>query len=169
MRIREFTDVDGSDDPLAFAAHTDRVRSLDAIAEAKRWSYQMLLDQDPAARFLDVGCGTGEDVTALSGATGVVVGADRALAMLVQASNRMGAAGVVRQPLVQADADVLPFADGAFDGAGVDRVLLHVPSPGAVVQEMARLVRVGGRVVAIEPDFETAIIGMPAKTRSNAD
>lgn len=165
VRIREFNDVDGSDDPLAFATHTDRVRSLDAITEAKRWTYQMLLDQDPAARFLDVGCGTGEDLTALRGAiadAGVVVGADRARAMLVEASDRMGAA-TVRPPLVQADAAVLPFADGAFDGARVDRVLLHVPSPGAVVQEMARLVRAGGRVVAIEPDFETAIIGVPGE------
>ena len=165
VRIREFNDVDGSDDPLTFAAHTDRVRSLDAIAEAKRWTYEMLLDQDRAARFLDVGCGTGEDVTALRGATGVpgvTVGADKAFAMLVEASDRMVAAGV-RQPLVQADAAVLPFADGAFDGARVDRVLLHVASPGAVVREMARLVRVGGRVVAIEPDFETAIIGVPGE------
>jgi ubiquinone/menaquinone biosynthesis C-methylase UbiE len=165
VRIREFDDVDGSDDPLAFAAHTDRVRSLDAITEAKRWTYQMLLEPDTAAHFLDLGCGTGEDLTALRGAIGdggVVVGADRARAMLVEASDRVGATRV-RQPLVQADAAFLPFADGAFDGARVDRVLLHVRSPGAVLQEMARVVRAGGRVIALEPDFETVVIGVPGE------
>jgi ubiquinone/menaquinone biosynthesis C-methylase UbiE len=165
VRIRQFDDVDGSDDPLAFAAHTDRVRSLDAISEAKRWTYQMLLGLDTAARFLDVGCGTGEDLTALSdaiGEGGVVVGADKARAMLVEASDRVGVTRV-RQLLVQADAVSLPFTDGAFDGARVDRVLLHVRSPGAVVQDMARVVRVGGRVVALEPDFETVVIGVPGE------
>jgi ubiquinone/menaquinone biosynthesis C-methylase UbiE len=162
VRIREFDDVDDSDDPRAFVAHTDRVRSLDAITEAKRWTYQVLLEPDTTARLLDVGCGTGEDLTALRGAIGrggVVVGADKARSMLVEASERAKATGL-RQPLVQSDAAFLPFADGAFDGVRVDRVLLHVRSPGAVVQEMARVVRPGGRVVALEPDFETVVIGV---------
>lgn len=158
MRIDEFERVDASDNPGALVAHTDSVRSLDAIRDAKRWTYGRLLEADPVARLLDVGCGTGEDLTALQAAIddGGVVGVDSSAAMLDQAVARTEG-GLL---LVRAEGAALPFADGAFDGARIDRVLLHVSEPAAVVGELARVVRPGARVVALEPDFETAVIGV---------
>jgi SAM-dependent methyltransferase len=58
---------------------------------------------------------------------------------------------------LQADARSLPFSDGTFDGTRVDRVLQHVAGPEGAVQELARVTRSGGRVVAIDPDQETLI------------
>jgi len=56
-----------------------------------------------------------------------------------------------RRPLggpspVVADATLLPFAAGAFDGAVCSNLLEHVSSPPAVIAELARVVRRGGWV-----------------------
>ena len=51
-----------------------------------------------------------------------------------------------------AAAEELPFADDAFDGAVTRLVLQHVPEPEAVARELARVVRPGGLVVAIDVD-----------------
>ena len=55
-------------------------------------------------------------------------------------------------------AESLPFRDASFDGVLGARLLLHVPNPGAVLSEMVRVVRPGGRVVMMDWDFETVAI-----------
>jgi SAM-dependent methyltransferase len=40
----------------------------------------------------------------------------------------------------------------------VERTLQHVADPAGVIAEMARVVRPGGRVVAVEPDWDTLVI-----------
>lgn len=58
----------------------------------------------------------------------------------------------VRYAFEQADLHRLPMADGTADLVVSHHVLASVPDPGAVLAEMARLVRPGGRVVAFEPN-----------------
>ena len=145
LKIGQFDDVDESDDPRAFAAHTDVVRSLDAVAAAKNWTDERLAGQRLRGRALDVGCGTGEDLPRLRdrlGGDAVVIGIDPSWTMLAEARDRQRREPML--PLVRADGAGLPFADHAFAGARVDRVLLHVPSPADVVGEMARVVAPGG-------------------------
>jgi ubiquinone/menaquinone biosynthesis C-methylase UbiE len=55
-------------------------------------------------------------------------------------------------------AEALPYADGAFDAAFAARLLLHVADPLAVVREMARVVRPGGRVVLMDWDWGTLAV-----------
>jgi SAM-dependent methyltransferase len=52
--------------------------------------------------------------------------------------------------LLRAAGSRLPFADGSFDAAVFIWVLEHVRDPQAVVNEVARVVRPGGRVIAVE-------------------
>ena len=40
----------------------------------------------------------------------------------------------------------------------IDRSLQHVEAPAGVLKEMARVVKIGGRIVACEPDWETFIL-----------
>lgn len=55
-------------------------------------------------------------------------------------------------PTVRADlAGPLPFTDGSFDGAVCTEVLEHVVDPIAVLREIARVVRPGGRVLVTVP------------------
>src|SRR5437763_12637077 len=59
---------------------------------------------------------------------------------------------------ISADAHALPFTDGMFAGARVERALQHMDDPSAVVREMSRVVCAGGRVVALEPDWDTLVL-----------
>jgi ubiquinone/menaquinone biosynthesis C-methylase UbiE len=104
---------------------------------------------------LDVGCGTGVFLPGLAelvGPTGRVVGLDYAPAFLADARERLAKTDVGdRVELVEGDAQRLPFADATFDAAHCERVLMHVEAPDAVIAEMQRVVRPGGRVVVAEP------------------
>jgi SAM-dependent methyltransferase len=55
-------------------------------------------------------------------------------------------------PRVVADAQHLPLAPGAFDGAFSVNVLEHVPDPKAFVAEAARVLAPGGLLLSITPN-----------------
>ncbi len=56
-----------------------------------------------------------------------------------------------------ADGRALPFG-AAFDAAVCHWVLLHIDKPQDMIAEMRRVTRRGGRVMAIEVDWETAMV-----------
>lgn len=106
-----------------------------------------LLGDVHGKRVLEVGCGAAACSRWLVGHGAEAVGLDISHGML-----RHAAAGNQRSdtalPLVQASADVLPFADDSFDLAcsafgGVP----FVSDSGAVMNEVARVLRPGGRWV----------------------
>lgn len=102
---------------------------------------------------LDVGCGPGavtHDVASFT--AGRVVAVDYEGRFVRWARDILRDVPTVR--LAQARAERLPFADGTFDAATCNLLLMWVEDPQAVVNEMARVVRKGGVVVAsLEPDF----------------
>jgi SAM-dependent methyltransferase len=49
-------------------------------------------------------------------------------------------------------AEKLPFADASFDLVTCQTVLIHMPDPGAAVDEMVRVARPGGLILAAEPN-----------------
>jgi ubiquinone/menaquinone biosynthesis C-methylase UbiE len=115
----------------------------------------------PGARALEVGCGLGVEAAAMArlvGAGGLTTALDASQSMLGRlAGAAQDAAGPCPLP-VAGDAVRLPFADAAFDVCRVERTLQHVPSPGAALAEMARVVRPRGRVLAVEPDWGTFVV-----------
>ena len=132
-------------------------RAAVEAADLKAASYTAL-DLSPEARVLDVGCGPGVDVGALAASAGRVVGVDLDADLLAAA--RADAAGNV--VLLRADAAALPFASGSFDAVRSERMLQHVPDPAAVIAELARVTRTGGRVVLIDTDWTSLSIGCGA-------
>ena len=105
----------------------------------------------PLRPILDVGCGAGHDVVLLRSFGLSVVGIDPSAAML-EAARARGALGDTAT-LVRAMGESLPFAAGVFGGCRLERVLMHVVSPRAVVQEVCRCVESGGLVTMFEPDW----------------
>lgn len=55
-------------------------------------------------------------------------------------------------------AEVLPFQDASFDAVFGARLLLHLTDPQAVLNELVRMVRPGGRVVIMDWDFDTVAL-----------
>jgi hypothetical protein len=110
---------------------------------------------DQGWRVLDVSTGTGEAALAIApviGASGLLVGADIAPAMLESARTRLRQAAFLP---VAADGQALPFADGSFDAVICQLGLQFFPNPGLGLMEFRRVLRDGGRIaicVASTPD-----------------
>ncbi len=124
----------------------------------ERWPLYMAADLTSCQRVLDVGCGSGAvtmDVADASG--GLVIGIDPSRSMVKQARRYLRGPGAPHKDavgLALGDGHRLPFADGTFDAAVCNITLMWVEDPQAVVNEMTRVVRPGGRVLAsLEPDF----------------
>jgi SAM-dependent methyltransferase len=135
---------------------------LDAIStlrSAPRRGSIAALGLGPGDAALDVGCGVGDDVRRLAeivGPTGRAVGIEINEELIDEARART-APGTGAEYRV-ADAHAIPFADDEFAAARVERALQHMSDPALVVREMARVVRPGGRIVAMEPDWETIVL-----------
>ncbi len=116
-------------------------------------------------RVLEVGCGSGvvvRDLAARVGPRGEVVGIDSSRSM-VEAARVLARTHALRHRMRWrvAPGAALPFAGGRFDAALAITVLLHVADPEAVVREMVRVTRPGGRVGVQDQDFGTVAVTHP--------
>jgi ArsR family transcriptional regulator len=96
----------------------------------------------------DLGCGTGQVTAALAPFVARVVGVDASAAMLQAAKKRLH--GFDNVELRRGDLEALPIDDAMLDAATLMLVLHHVPEPQQALDEMARVVKPGGRVVVVD-------------------
>jgi ubiquinone/menaquinone biosynthesis C-methylase UbiE len=128
----------------------------------KKKSYQ-LLNLKSGSSVLDIGCGTGDDVLAIAelvGREGKVVGIDNSKSMIEKASQKSNQKQLPVQFRV-ADVYNLDFADNTFDGCRADRVFMHLQDRQQALSEMIRITRPCGRIVVIDPDWDTMIVEAP--------
>lgn len=99
-------------------------------------------------RVLDVGCGTGAQLSAYADAGCRVSCVDLSPGMLGVARRRLGPEADVRE----ASGTKIPFADDTFDLATISFVLHEVPSDDreVILCEMQRVVRPGGGILVID-------------------
>jgi SAM-dependent methyltransferase len=106
-----------------------------------------LLGDLSGRRVLEVGCGAGQCGRALVSGGVDVVGVDLSWRQIRHAARINGRAGVAL-PVLQADAQRLPFPDEAFDAAFSSYgALSFVADAVSVLGEVARVLRPGGRFV----------------------
>jgi SAM-dependent methyltransferase len=99
---------------------------------------------------VDIGTGTGAMLPYLSEIAHRVVGIDQSAQMLQHARDRARRLGIPKAEFHRADVGKLPLKSGTFDAAFAALVLHHAPKPIEVVSEMARVVKPGGHVIAID-------------------
>jgi len=104
-------------------------------------------------RVLDVAGGTGDltrEFRKLVGTRGQVILTDINAEMLGQGRERLADKGVVDVPLVQANAEQLPFAEGSFDCITISFGLRNVTDKDAALRSMTRALKPGGRLLVLE-------------------
>jgi SAM-dependent methyltransferase len=116
---------------------------LDGLAERVRRLLGPFIGSEVA---LDAGCGRGALALTLARFVGEVVGVDADREALEAA--RASAPPNVR--FVEGDVTALPFELGSFDIAACRGVLHHTRRPELVVSELARVTRLGGRVLIVD-------------------
>ena len=99
----------------------------------------------PGDRVLDACCGTGDLAVAAERAGGRVTGLDFSPAMLERARRKSATV-----EWIEGDVLALPFGDGAFDVATVGFGIRNVADLDAGLEELARVVRPGGRLGCLE-------------------
>lgn len=124
------------------------------------WWYRMARTSGarPGSRFLDVAAGTGDSSLALARRGAEVVSTDFTHAML-----RLGPAKFARKGLAHlvwastdADAQLLPFRDGRFDGVTICYGIRNVEDRSRAYAEFLRVLVPGGRLTILE--FSTPVL-----------
>lgn len=125
----------------------DRIGAVLSFGQDPRWR-RFLVSRLPAddGHVLDVATGTGLVADLLLRRGHRVTGLDQSTEMLAVAGSRFGD----RVELVQGSAETLPFDDGSFDHLTFTYLLRYVDDPGAVLRELARVVRPGGTIGMLE-------------------
>ncbi|MCY1046957.1 bifunctional demethylmenaquinone methyltransferase/2-methoxy-6-polyprenyl-1,4-benzoquinol methylase UbiE [Corallococcus sp. bb12-1] len=132
---------DVANEVLSFGVHRLWRRTAVKLSQAKEGS-----------QVLDCATGTGDLALAFKrkvGSTGRVVGTDFCPEMLESAPAKAAKAGLEVEFQVQ-DAMALTLPDNSFDVASISFGIRNVDDPVKCLQEMARVVRPGGRVVVLE-------------------
>ncbi|HEX3804251.1 MAG TPA: class I SAM-dependent methyltransferase [Solirubrobacteraceae bacterium] len=138
--------VNWSDDLEELHEESSRTHFID------RWTRKAVIDRlgnpAPNSVIADIGCSTGymlEDLNVAYPAA-TLIGVDLVAAGLHKAHELVPDAR-----LLHADACSLPIADQSVDVAVTVNLLEHVPDDGLALREIARILRPGGRMVAVVP------------------
>jgi SAM-dependent methyltransferase len=130
-------------------------------------AYAMAIDAGaprPGDLALDVGCGTGRALPALAAAVGPggrVLGLDLTPAMLAEARAKVSDGCAT---LILADCRRLPVPDAAAGVVFAAGLLTHLPDPATGLAELARVTRVGGRLVLFHPTGRAALAARHGRT-----
>jgi ubiquinone/menaquinone biosynthesis C-methylase UbiE len=105
---------------------------------------------EPDFALLDVACGAGHVAEGAARFVRQVVGVDLTRALLELGAARIRTAGIRNVLLQEGSGEALPFVDESFDVVCCRTALHHMQRPRAVVAEMLRCCRRGGRIALMD-------------------
>ncbi|WP_232696324.1 demethylmenaquinone methyltransferase [Brevibacillus daliensis] len=139
----------------SIADEYDRMNNVISFGSHGAWrKYTMRQMQvQPGQACLDVACGTCDWTISLAksvGDSGRAVGLDFSQNMLNVGAYKVEKEGLSQIELINANAMKMPFEDNTFDHVTIGFGLRNVPDVQTVLNEMARVVKPGGKVVCLE-------------------
>jgi demethylmenaquinone methyltransferase/2-methoxy-6-polyprenyl-1,4-benzoquinol methylase len=122
------------------------------------WRMARVSGAGAGLRFLDVAAGTGDSSLALARRGAEVVSTDFTHAMLRLGPGKFRRKGLDGLVFASADADAqkLPFKDGAFDGLTICYGIRNVEDRAKAYAEFLRVLKPGGRLTILE--FSTPVL-----------
>ncbi len=140
-------------------------RAQDAVFARLFDKYASKLALPPAARVLEVGCGTGATLRQLARRDdfrGSALGVDHCR-LFIDAANRFAQRenAADRLAFQMGDAHSLDFPPATFDVVIAHTLISHVTDPARVLSEMARVVRPGGTIVVFDGDYASLTYAFP--------
>jgi ubiquinone/menaquinone biosynthesis C-methylase UbiE len=146
-----------ADDTHADVVQQRFARTADRVAERERSRREQFrevlggfLALTGEERAIDSGAGTGALALALAPLVREVVALDLVPELLALGREAAAEAGIANVDFVEGDATRMPFERGSFDLAACHRTLHHIARPELAVSELARVARLGGRVLIID-------------------
>jgi ubiquinone/menaquinone biosynthesis C-methylase UbiE len=131
----------------ANAESWDRIRALHVDAGEVERGLMEALGPESMQELLDIGTGSGRILELLGATVSRGTGIDMSREMLAIARAKLAAAGLDNCRLRHGNMYDLPLEDDSFDAATVHLVLHYADRPHAVIAEIARVLRPGGRIV----------------------
>lgn len=131
----------------AFSAFYDR--GLSAAEDAGLRQMRVELLEGAGGRTVELGAGTGANLDLYPDAVEELVLSEPDSHMVARLRGKLGISGR-DAAVVEAPAERLPFPDESFDTAVATLVLCTVPNPAAALDEVARVLKPGGRFLFLE-------------------
>lgn len=114
------------------------------------------IQKSQSGKILDVGCGNGNLFTFLPDGKYDLFGVDFSENMIAEAKKNCN----TKASFSVADAERLPFADETFDIVVCNASFHHYIHPDVVLEEMNRVLKIGGRLLIGDPYIPTGIRGL---------
>lgn len=114
---------------------------------------QPFVDAHSGETVLDLGCGAGLDLFLYAkrvGSSGRLFGLDLSESMLAKARKNLESLGIGNVEWLHAAADAIPLPDNSVDLVTANGIFNLSPDKDAVMREVARALRVGGRTIFAE-------------------
>ena len=145
----------GYPEPELSRVPEDSVASFAGVAN--HWTLGRV---EPGETVLDLGCGAGTDLliaVQMTGPAGRVIGVDMTSAMLRRARDSAGAMGLENVELHEALIESVPIEDASVDMVISNGVIDLVPDKDAVLDEIDRVLRPGGRLQIADVVIHTEV------------
>jgi ArsR family transcriptional regulator len=132
------------------AGDWDTIRALHVSEAAVEGAMRSALGERRFDALLDLGTGTGRLLELFAPLYARAVGIDSSTDMLAVARANLDRAGIGHAQIRLGDIYNLPFARNSFDVVTVHQVLHYLDDPERALREAARVLRPGGRLLAVD-------------------
>jgi SAM-dependent methyltransferase len=130
---------------------------------------QPYVDPQPGETVLDLGCGAGLDLFFYAravGPEGKLYGLDVSQAMVEKARKNLASCDIWNVEFLNAPADAIPLPDASVDLVTANGICNLSPDKDAVMREVHRVLKPGGRTVFAEIVLQSSL---PKETLENID